>query len=270
MSEPAKRLVARERIDRAVLRDAGWVARSPAVWAFVAIVGLAAAVQVLRGGPDRLGSVALIALGVIAFAILAWFAGRHEGAVQTPIPVRWPVGEFTAILAAYAGLVLWLAGYGSIGGPVFLGGVAGWLAAAVLARYRPGDFSSLLRSPIPFAALLLAVALPKVVTLGPLGFALALPAALVSGIFQQVLLQDGLVARLEALSRRTDAAAVLAALAFGVAHAPMNLQQAQGDHVLALSASLVFQAPIALVFIVGYLRHRASVPLGVAHGFAIA
>jgi membrane protease YdiL (CAAX protease family) len=89
-------------------------------------------------------------------------------------------------------------------------------------------------------------------------------------MFQQVLLHDGLVARVEALSRRTDVAAVLAALAFGVAHAPMNLPQAQGDHLLALSAALVFQAPIGLVFIVGYLRHRASVPLGVAHGFAIA
>jgi hypothetical protein len=240
------------------------------VWAFVAVVALAAAVQVVRGGSHRLGLMALIALGVIVFAILAWFAGRHAGAVQTADRVRWPVGEFIGILAAYAGLVLWLAGHGSIGGPVLLAGIAGWVAAAIVARYRPGDFRSLLRSPLPFTALLLAIALPKVVTLGPLGFALALPAALVSGIFQQVLLQDGLVARLEALIRRSDVAAVLAALAFGVAHAPMNLHQAQGDHLLALSASLVFQAPIGLVFIIGYLRHRASVPLGVAHGFAIA
>jgi hypothetical protein len=166
--------------------------------------------------------------------------------------------------------VLWLNGRGEIGGPIFLAGIAGWVAAAVLARYRAEDFGWLLYSVIPFVPMFLAIAVPKLFTQGPAAFALGALLALPSGVIQQVLLQEGLIARLEALGARTDVAAIIGALAFGVAHAPMNLQQAQGDHVLALTGSLVYQALIGLVFIIGYVRHRAAVPLGIIHGIAIA
>ena len=94
--------------------------------------------------------------------------------------------------------------------------------------------------------------------------------ALPAGLLQQLALLIGLFAPLEAVLGRTDRAAVLAALMFGVLHVPMNLTQAGGELWLAAANALVFQATVGAIACLGFVRHRAAVPLGLAHALAIA
>jgi hypothetical protein len=94
--------------------------------------------------------------------------------------------------------------------------------------------------------------------------------ALVSGVFQQVLLQVGLEARLEGALRRTDLAVILAGLGFGLAHVAMNLEQAGDDWSIALANALVLQANIGVVCCLAFTRHRAALALGFAHALFMA
>jgi hypothetical protein len=60
------------------------------------------------------------------------------------------------------------------------------------------------------------------------------------------------------------------AIVFGLLHVPMNLPQAGGDPSLAAANAVVFQATVGAIACLGYVRHRAAVPLGVVHALAIA
>lgn len=255
-----------DRIDRALVRDLSNGLRRWPAWLFLGAFGLGAAIQILRGGPERLPLVLTIAGGCLAYGLLAWQAGRSPAAWYHPSVVRAPRAEMVAVIVAYAGVAGYLMGLGF--GPLFVVGVGAWVFVAIRARYRPSDLAWATRGWRPLLPLLVAVLVPKLLLAGPAAL-VGLPLAL-GGVVQQVLLQVGLTARLEALAGRSDMAAVLAALAFGVAHAGLNLPQAHGDHLLALSAALVLQAPIGLVFCIAYLRHRAPLALGVSHAIAIA
>jgi hypothetical protein len=259
----------RARIDRALLADARRLLRSGPFLAALGVLALAAVVQVLRAGPERLGLLATIAGGCACYAVIAWFAGRDPTAHTEPDVVRAPRAELAAVLIAYVGLAGVLNGQGVPFAVLFVAGVAGWGAISIRAGYRARDFAWLIRGWRPFTALLLAALVPKLLLLGP-GWLAGLPVALPSGIFQQVGLQLGLLARLEAVLGRPDAAAVLAALLFGAAHTGMNVGYAGGDQLLALSSAMVLQAAIGLVFCLAYLRHRAAIALGVAHAIVIA
>ena len=256
----------RQRIDRALARDLAHVLRRWPAWLFLAAFGLGVAIQLGRGGADRLPLVLTIAAGCVAYGLLAWQAGRSPVAWPRPSAVRAPKAEMGAVIVAYVGVAGYLMGLGL--GPLFVVGFGAWVLVAIRARYRPSDLAWVIRGWRPHLPLLVAVLLPKLLLAGP-AVVLGLPLAL-GGVVQQVLLQVGLTARLEALAGRGDVAAVLAALAFGVAHAGLNLPQAGGDHLLALGAALVLQAPIGLVLCVAYLRHRAPLALGAAHAIAIA
>ncbi|HEV8516464.1 MAG TPA: CPBP family glutamic-type intramembrane protease, partial [Candidatus Limnocylindrales bacterium] len=212
---------------------------------------------------------AIIGAAVCFYGLLGWLAGRHPGAEKKPDPVRAPRLEALAVGVAYLGLLAWIFRLGSWGAGLFAGGIVGWVAVAGIAGYRARDFGWLGRSWRPFVPLLVGVLAPKLLLAGA-----ALPGALLvalpSGVIQQLLLQLGLTARLEALTRRPDVAAVVAAICFGLPHAPLNLGQAGGDWALALANALVLQAPIGLAFCLAYQRHRAPLALGAVHGLVIA
>jgi hypothetical protein len=259
----------RERIDRALVRDVAHALRSPAAWLFIVVIGAAAVVQVVRGGPERLPLLLIITGGCLAYGVVAWFAGRDPTAHPAPDRVPRPRAELAAILVGYVALVLVMFRFGAPAATLFVAGLAAWVLVVVRAGIRPADLGSLLRGWRPFTALLIAAALPKLLFLGPslLG---GLPLALPSGIFQQVALQVGLTDRLEAVLRSPGAGAVAAALLFGFAHTPIDLAKADGDVLLALSSAVCLQAQIGLVFCIAHIRHRAPVALGVAHAIVIA
>ncbi len=98
-----------------------------------------------------------------------------------------------------------------------------------------------------------------------IGAALALP----SGIGQQVLYLLGLFAPMEAASRRPAAAAVVSALLFGLVHVPLLVAPNGGDALAAVANAVLFQSGVGLVACLAYQRHRAVVPIGVAHALAI-
>jgi membrane protease YdiL (CAAX protease family) len=117
--------------------------------------------------------------------------------------------------------------------------------------------------------LLLLIAVPKLAVAGPaflVGSLLALP----SGVGQQLLLLVGLFAPLEALRRRTDAAAVAAALIFALVHVPLVLDANGGDIAASFANVMLFQAGVGLIACLAFVRHRAVVPIGVAHAMALA
>lgn len=262
-----------ERIDRALLRDTTAALRRWPAWLFLAAWLVGIWLQVSGGGMGRLSLILIIAGGCVAYGVIAWFAGRDIRADPTPLPVRAPAGEALAIGAAQLGVILFVFGYvlpplALPGAFLFIFGVLAWAVTAARAGYRLRDFAWLRRSWRPFAMLMLAVAVPKLLALG-LPNPIALAAAVPSGIAQQVVVQAGLQSRFEAVTRRADLAAVLTAVGFGITHTPLNLPLAGGDFWLALGAGLVFQAPIGLVFCIGYVRHRAPLPLGMVHAIAI-
>ena len=77
-------------------------------------------------------------------------------------------------------------------------------------------------------------------------------------------------ASMEAVVGRRDAAAVLSALVFASIHVPMNLAANGDDWVAALANAVFYQASVGLIVCMAYTRHRAALPLGLAHGLAIA
>ncbi len=127
-----------------------------------------------------------------------------------------------------------------------------------------------LRDPRPFVPLLLLLAVPQAGCRGsgihPGGRRRRCPAASASSSSYLI----GLFAPLEALRGRSDAAAVAAALVFGLIHVPLVLDANHGDLAAAIANAVLFQASVGLVACLAYQRHRAAVPIGVAHALAIA
>ena len=152
---------------------------------------------------------------------------------------------------------------------LILVGVGGWVWAYVRGEGLVGVRARLLRDPRPFLGLYLFIALPRLLAIGPI-YLLGVVVALPSGIVQQLLLLVGLFAPLEAWSGRPGWAALAAASAFALLHVPIVLEPNGQDLVAAFANAAIFQLTVGLIAILAYRRHRAAVPIGVAHGLTIA
>jgi hypothetical protein len=270
-SLPTDTLAPPLRLDRALAVDLQAATRRPVILAFLALEVAAGAFIVARRGGPGAESVGFVWLGLGVVAFLAWWSGRHRRAVERPDPVGRAGGRLLSALVGVAGIGLVTWGLSaSLGVAMVLAAIVGWLVFAVLGR-NAGDHlpAQLLRDPRPFVPLLLLMGVPRAIASGPI-YAVQAIVALPSGISQQLALLLGFFAPLEAVLRRTDLAAVISALAFGALHVPMNLPQAGGDVLLATANAMVFQATVGAIACLGYVRHRAAVPLGVAHALAIA
>ena len=222
-----------------------------------------------RRGEPFMSTVLLIWASMLAFAFFAWWAGRHRLAVSAPDPVPAAGGRVLFATLGVAGMML--IGYAidaRIGFVMLVGGFVGWIWVA----WRAGGFSGLVprltRSPRPFIPMLLLLAVPRLLFGGPLAF-VGVVLALPSGIGQQVLYLLGLFAPLEAWRDRRAAAAVVAALVFAALHVPLNLGPNDGDWLAALANAILYQASVGLIACLAFTRHRAAVPIGVAHALAI-
>jgi hypothetical protein len=172
-------------------------------------------------------------------------------------------------LVAAAGLTAWTSAVGGGVGLILVAlGLGGWLWSAIRRQGWLTLPARLVRDPRPFVPLLLLIALPRL-ALGGIGFLVDACLALPSGVGQQLLYLVGLFAPLEAASGRTDGAAVAAALVFGLIHVPLNLDPNQGDLLAAAANAVIFQASVGLIACLAFVRHRAVVPIGVAHALAI-
>lgn len=258
------------RIDRALVADLRALATSRTAWAMGALVVVAGVVLVTRRGPAMAQTLLLIWSGLGFVAFLCWWAGRHRLAHGAPDLVPRAKGRLVAALAVAAGLALGTFGiHGGASAAMIAGGVTGWLLLALRRDGGPGLAVMLRRSWRPFVPLLLLVALPRIALTGVTGPA-ALVAGLTSGVIQQLLFLPMLFASLEAVLPRRDTAAVVAALLFGAIHVPMNLAANEGDWLAALANAVVYQSLVGLIVCFAFTRHRAALPLGVAHGLAIA
>jgi Type II CAAX prenyl endopeptidase Rce1-like len=259
------------RLDLALIQDLRAGLGRPAVLAFLGLELAAGAFIGVRRGGAGLETVGLLWLGLGAVAFLAWWAGRHHGAIERVDPIRYAGPKLVAasIGAVGIGLVTWGLGP-AIGVALVIVGSVAWAACAVVGPGPSDRFpAQLLRDPRPFLPLMLLVAVPRALATGP-GYAVGALIALPSGIGQQIALLLGFFGPLEAVLRRTDLAAVVTAVVFGLLHVPMNLPQAGGDPWLAGANAVVFQATVGAIACLGYVRHRAAVPLGVVHAMAIA
>jgi hypothetical protein len=257
---------------RALNTDLRRVLQSRVLLAFLALEVVAATLLVLRRGEAIIGTVALVWAAFACVALLAWWAGRDAHARTMADPVPMPAWRAAAALAGALGILLSGMGAWFAGAPILIAAVAAWLGVGMVAARRgamagPG-WRQLLRDPRPFIPLLLLVGLTRFLFGGitPVG----LVAALLSGVIQQVAYLVGLLAPLEAAHRRTDVAAVLAALAFGAVHLPFNLEPNGGDWVAAAANAVLFQASVGLIACLAFVRHRAALPIGLAHGLAIS
>ena len=261
-----------------LLEDVGQALRGLAgnrpVWAYAALQAVTVGYLVARR-PWLVPELLVIAAGLAAFAFLAWYAGRSPRARPDPLPVRSPRGELVGVAVAVGGVLLYLyAGWLGIPWQPLLwavpaGGVI-VVAAALLAGATARDLLGwTLLSWLPLLPFLALIAIFKAPILGLAIVPLTI-GALVSGVFQQVLLQVGLEARLEGALRRADVAILLAGLVFGLAHVAMNLEQAGGDWSIALANALVLQANIGVVCCLAFTRHRAALALGFAHALFMA
>lgn len=261
-----------DRLDRELLTDLRRVAKSRALIGFLVLDIVAAAVLVLRRGEALLATVAVVWAGLLCVAFMAWWAGRHRLAVQEADEVPAPAMRAAAALVGALGLLIAGLGAWQLGAPVFVVGLLAWVLVGFVARRSGGPrgagWRQLARDPRPFVPLLLLVGLTRVLfaPVEPVG----LVAALVSGIVQQVAYLVGLFGPLEAVRGRSDVAAVLAALVFGAVHLPFDVAPNGGDQLAAAANAVVFQASVGLVATLAFVRHRAAVPIGLAHGLAIA
>lgn len=258
------------RLDRALAHDLGLALRSRPVQVYLLIQLVAVIVLVARRGEDLFSTAVLVYLGLGVVAFLAWWAGRHRLAHPQPDPVA-AAGPKTAF-ALITGLGWGLVGFGllpALGFVLLFVGVGGWIWAYVRSGSAQGLRARLLRDPRPFVPLYLFIALPRLLVIGPiylLGVVIALP----SGITQQLLLLVGLFGPLEAWSRRPGWAALGAAVVFAVLHVPIVMPQ-NGDDLLAATANAaIFQLTVGYIAVMAYRRHRAAIPIGVAHGLTIA
>lgn len=257
------------RLDRALASDISTALRSGPILAFLALQVVAGAVFVVRRGPEMGQTVVLIWLGMLTLAFFAWWAGRHRLAHPQPDPVPDAAARSGFALLAAAGMLLWSSGISpDVGSVLVVSGIGAWLWAAWRSSGFGGWADRLLRDPRPFVPLLLLILVPRLLAGGPaylIGAALALP----SGIGQQLFFLIGLFAPLEAMRRRTPVAAVVAALVFGLVHLPVVLDANGGDTVAATANVVLFQASVGLIACLAFVRHRAAVPIGVAHALAI-
>lgn len=257
------------RLDRALISDLRIALHSRAILAFLALESVAGAVFVLRRGEFHVRTVAVVWAGMLVVAFFAWWAGRDRRAHATPDPLPGAPGRsFFALLGSLGmALVGWRI-QATLGAALLVGGIAGWIYVAGRSGGFRGLRDRLARDPRPFIPLLLIMAVPRLLAQGPsylLGAAVSLP----SGIGQQLLYLLGLFAPLEALRNRTAAAAVIAALIFATIHVPFNLPANEGDWLAAAANAVVFQASAGLIACLAFVRHRAAVPIGVAHALAI-
>jgi len=258
------------RLDQALLIDIRSASGSRAIRAFLVLELLAGGTFILRRGSDTASSVALVWMAMLVLAFLAWWAGRHRLAQPWPdqVPAAGP-RAFFALLAA-TGMLAWGAGVGPAAGfLLFACGTTGWLWAALRTGSWHGVATRLGRDPRPFLPLLLLVAVPKLLIVGP-AFLVAAVVALPSGVGQQLLYLVGLFAPLEALRGRTADAAVVAALVFGLLHVPFVMEENHGDLVASVANVVILQASVGLIACLAFVRHRAVLPIGVAHALAIA
>ena len=258
------------RLDRALALDLGRALRSRPIQLYLVLQLAAGVVFVARRGEGTVSTVVLIWLGLSIVAFLAWWSGRHRLAHPQPDPVP-AAGPRTAFaLLVVGGWVLWGFGLSAEAGFVLsLVGLGGWVWSAVRAGGLIGLRSRLLRDPRPFFGLYLFIGLPRLLAIGPLyllGVGLALP----SGIVQQVLLLLGLFAPLEAWSRRPGWAALLAAALFALLHVPTVMEPNEGDLLAAYANVVLFQLSVGMIAVLAFRRHRAAVPIGVAHALTIA
>lgn len=256
------------RLDQALIADIRSALRLGPVRAFLAIELIAGAVFVLRRGGETGVTVALVWLGVVVLAFFAWWAGRHRLAHPQPDPIAAAGARACFALVAATGMLVWGLGV-SVGLVLFACGLGGWLWSALRSGGWRGLGARLTRDPRPFVPLLLLIAVPKLAVGGP-GFLVAVVLALPSGIGQQLLYLVGLFAPLEALRRRPSAAAVAAALVFGLIHVPLVVDANHGDLVASLANAVLLQASVGIVACLAFVRHRAVLPIGVAHALAMA
>jgi hypothetical protein len=264
-----RRLDSRDvRIDRALVIDVRLALRSRPIRAFLALEGLATLVFVARRGVTVAPTVTALWLGLAFLAFVCWWAGRHRAAHPEPDPMTAAGGRTLMALVGVAGLVIW--GYGldpALGAVLTAGACVGWLWVAA----RSGGLRStatLTRDPRPFVPLLLLIALPRL-WLGGLPYLAGAIVALPSGIGQQLFVLVGLFAPLEAALRRTDASAIVVACLFGLLHVPFDLEANDGDWLAAAANAILVQASVGAIACLAFVRHRAVVPIGVAHGLAI-
>jgi hypothetical protein len=257
------------RLDRALAHDLGTALRSRPIQLFVGLQIVAAVVFVSRRGADVVSTVLLIWAGLALVAFLAWWSGRHRSAHPEPDPVPAAGARAAFALVAAGGWALWSFGLSAEAGFVLLcAGFAGWLWSALRAGGVAGARARLARDPRPFLGLYLFIGLPRLLAIGP-SYLVGVVVALPSGIGQQLLLLLGLFAPLEAWSRRPGWAALAAAAIFAVLHMPLVLEPNHGDLAAAWANVVLFQMSVGLIAVLAFRRHRAAVPLGVAHALAI-
>jgi len=257
------------RLDRALLADLRLALGSWPIRFYLSLQLAAGVVFIARRGTDTATTVLLIWSGLALLAFLAWWAGRHHAAHPGPDPVPQAGARSVFALVGAAGATVLGFGVDVRFGLVLLAlGIGGWAWAALRSGDLHGVGARLTRDPRPFLPLLLLIALPKLLALGPIyvvGAALALP----SGIGQQLLYLVGLFGPLEAVTRRPALAAVVAALVFALVHVPLLLPANHDDLAAAVANAVLFQSGVGLVAVLAYRRHRAVVPIGVAHALAI-
>ena len=247
----------------------GAALRSRAILTFLALEAIAGVVFVDRRSGETVSTVLLIYLGMLILAFFAWWSGRHRLAHPHPDSVSAPGPRSAFAIIAATGMAIW--GFGlsvPVGLVLFSAGLGGWIWAALRSEGRGGLRERLLRDPRPFVPLLLLIALPRLL-IGGVAFVFGAIAALPSGIGQQMLLLVGLFGPLEAWSGRPAWAAVASALIFAALHVPLNLAPNEGDVLAAIANAVLFQASVGIVVCLAYTRHRAVVPIGVAHAITI-
>ncbi len=261
------------RLDRALLADGRMALGSRPLRIFLALELAAALLFAWRRGPGALETILLVWAGLLVLAFFAWWAGRHHRAHPQPDAIAAAPGKVGFACLAATGMLAWSAGLGPVGWLLAAGGLAGWAWVALRAAgWRAASRSAvdlLTRDPRPFVPLLLLLAVPRLLAAGP-AFGGALLVALPSGVGQQLVYLLGLYAPLEALSGRPAAAAVASALLFGALHIPIVLGDTDGDLLAAVANVILFQAGVGLIACLAYQRHRAALPIGVAHAIAIA
>jgi hypothetical protein len=257
------------RLDRALVADIGVGLRSPAILTFLALEVIAGVVFVDRRRGDTITTVLLIYLGMLILAFFAWWAGRHRLAHPRPDRVSSAGHRSVFAVVAATGMAVW--GFGlsvPLGLVLFSLGLGGWVWTALRSEGSASLRVRLLRDPRPFVPLLLLIALPRLLV-GGLAFVVGAVAALPSGIGQQMFLLLGLFGPLEAWSGRPAWAAVISGLIFAALHVPLNMIPNEGDVLAAIANAVLFQASVGLVACLAYARHRAVVPIGVAHAITI-
>lgn len=258
------------RLDQELWRDLRCAAASPAIVAFLGLQVVAAAVFIVRRGPVTAQTIGLVWAGLAFVAFICWWAGRHRLAHPQADPVPMARGRLAAALVVAAGLAVGTYGIDRpASGAITLAGIVAWAVLAVRAGSAPDLGRMLRRSWRPFGPLLILVVVPRLALTGLIAPA-GLVAGLGSGVIQELLYLPLLFVSLEAVLQRRDVAAAVAALLFASIHVPMNLGPAGGDWLAAAANAVFYQALVGLIVAMAYTRHRAALPLGVAHGLTIA